>query len=175
MSGAVRVVLCGVAGSGKTTVGRELAARLGVDFVDADDFHPPANRDRMAAGQPLDETARVAWLTALRAELARRSAVGAGFVLACSALAARHRAALRGSAPDLAFVHLRVRPEALARRLAARRSHFFPAALLPSQLAAWQDLGAEPGDDGVVVDGEPAAADVAAALARQFAARRTFT
>ena len=89
MSGAVRVALCGVAVSGKTTVGRALAARIGLDFVDGDDFHPPANRARMAAGQPLDDAARAGWLAALQAELARRRARGTGFVLACSALAAR--------------------------------------------------------------------------------------
>lgn len=171
MTGAVRVVLCGVAGSGKTTVGRALAARLGLDFVDADDFHPPANRARMAAGQPLDDAARAGWLAALQAELARRRARGAGFVLACSALAARHRAALRLGAPDLAFVHLRAPAATLARRLAARTGHFFPAALLPSQLAAWEELGA----DGVDVDADRPADEVAAAVAALVAAPRTFT
>jgi gluconokinase len=171
MSGAVRVALCGVAGSGKTTVGRALGAALGIDFVDADDFHPTANRARMAAGRPLDDDARAAWLGALQRELVRRGAAGAGYVLACSALAARHRAALRQAAPELAFVHLRVPPAVLARRLAARTGHFFPAELLPSQLAAWEKLGA----DGIAIDGDRPVAAIAAALARQLVAPRTFT
>jgi gluconokinase len=175
MSGAIRVVLCGVAGSGKTTVGRLLAAQMDVAFVDADDFHPPANRDHMASGAPLDDAARAGWLAALHQELRRRAAAGSGFVLACSALAARHRRVLRDGAPGSTFVHLRVPPAVLARRVAARAGHFFPAALLPSQLAAWEELGAAPDDAGFAVDGEQTAADVAAAIARHFAARRTFT
>lgn len=171
MTPTPRVVLCGVAGSGKTTVGRALAARLGVAFVDADDFHPAANRARMANGLPLDDDARAGWLLALQREVQARCAAGCGFVLACSALAARHRRLLRDGAGDLAFVHLRVPAVVLARRLAARTGHFFPAALLPSQLAAWEDLG----PDGFDVDGDRPADDVAAALAQQLASPRTFT
>jgi gluconokinase len=162
-----RVVLCGVAGCGKTTVGRALAGRLGVAFVDADDFHPPANVARMARGEPLDDDARAGWLAAVHGELARRVATGDGVVLACSALRARHRERLQSGLPPLRFVHLRVPAATLALRLAARVGHFFPASLLPNQLATWEELGA----DGLDVDGSGPPAAVAAKIAGALAAR----
>jgi gluconokinase len=167
VTAALRVVLCGVAGSGKTTVGRALAERLGVAFVDADDCHPPANLARMARGEALDDAARAGWLDAVHAGIAARCARGEGFVLACSALRARHRSRLQDGLPALAFVHLRVPPAELAQRLAARRGHFFPASLLASQLATWEGLAA----DGVVVDATAPPADVAAAVAARLGAR----
>jgi gluconokinase len=152
MSGAPpRVVLCGVAGAGKTTIGRRLAPRVAVPFVDADDFHPPENRARMARGEPLDEAHRRGWLQAVHAELRARVAAGQGFVLACSALRAAHRATLAAGVPGLTFVHLRVDAATLRARLAARTGHFFPAALLDSQLQTWEDLR-----DGAVVDADAA-------------------
>lgn len=156
-----RVVLAGVAGSGKTTVGRLLAERLGVVLVDADDLHPPENRARMASGQPLDEAARAGWLAAVHAAIAAHAAAGAGFVLACSALRRHHRQLLAAGVPGLRFVHLRVGPAVLAERLRTRTGHFFPPSLLPSQQATWEEL-----TDGIVVDGERPAAAVAAAIER---------
>lgn len=167
MTAPPRVVLCGVAGCGKTTVGRALAGRLGVAFVDADDFHPPANVARMARGEPLDDDARAGWLAAVHDELARRVATGDGVVLACSALRARHRERLQSGLPPLRFVHLRVPAATLALRLAARVGHFFPASLLPNQLATWEELGA----DGLDVDGSGPPAAVAARIAGALAAR----
>lgn len=152
-----RVVLIGVAGSGKTAVGRALAAALQVPFVDADDFHPPANRARMAAGLPLDDTMRAPWLAAVHTHLAGAVAAGQGFVLACSALRQRYRDTLAAGLPPLRWVHLAVDQATLAARLAAREHHFFPAALLPSQLAAFEPLRG-----GEVVDAaQPIAAIVA--------------
>lgn len=142
-----RVVLVGVAGSGKTTVGRALAAALQVPFVDADDFHPQANRAHMAAGLPLDDAMRAPWLAAVHAHLVAAVAAGQGFVLACSALRQRYRDTLAADLPPLRWVHLAVDAATLAARLAAREHHFFPAALLPSQLANFEPL-----TDGVVVD-----------------------
>lgn len=166
MTAPPRVVLCGVAGCGKTTVGRALADRLAVAFVDADDFHPPANVARMARGEALDDDARAGWLTAVHERLARCVDAGEGVVLACSALRARHRERLQACLPPLRFVHLRVPPTTLAARLAARVGHFFPASLLPSQLAAWEDLG----DEGIVVDGDGPTDAVAKAIATALAA-----
>ena len=158
-----RVVLVGVAGSGKTTVGRALAAALGVPFVDADDFHPPANRERMAQGLPLDDSMRAPWLGAVHAHLAAEVAADRGFVLACSALRQRYRDALAAGLPPLRWVHLAAAAETLAARLAARTDHFFPASLLPSQLAAFEPLVA-----GEVVD---AGLPVPAIVARLLPAR----
>lgn len=146
-----RVVLAGVAGAGKTTIGRLLAQRLGVAFVDADDYHGAANRARMAAGVPLDDAARGGWLAALHAQLAERTRRGEGFVLACSALRQAYRERLGAGLPPLRWVHLRVDHATLRRRLEDRRDHFFPVALLPDQEATWEDLR-----EGLVVDGTEA-------------------
>ena len=132
------VVVMGVAGSGKTTVGRLLAGELGWKFYDADDFHPPANVERMRAGVPLSDADRVPWLAALRDLLAERAAADAPTVLACSALKRRYRDALvpTGAPPGwVRFVHLDVTREVAARRLAERRGHFMPPALVDSQFA----------------------------------------
>lgn len=164
-----RVVLAGVAGCGKTTVGRLLADQLGVPFVDADDFHPVANRARMAAGVPLDDAARAGWLSALHAHLLTHH--GAGFVLACSALRARYRQTLAAGLPPFAWVQLRVDATTLQARLAQRRDHFFPPGLLASQLATWEDLA-----DGLVLDGTAAPATLVTAIAAWLGPPpRTFT
>lgn len=158
-----RVVLVGVAGSGKTTVGRALAAALSVPFVDADDFHPPANRERMAKGLPLDDGMRAPWLAAVHAHLAAAVDAGRGFVLACSALRQRYRNTLAADLPPLRWVHLAADAATLAARLAGRADHFFPASLLPSQLATFEPLV-----EGEVVD---ASLPVPAIVARLLAAR----
>lgn len=130
------IVLMGVAGSGKTHVGRALAGRLGWAFFDADDFHPPENIGRMRGGAPLSDADREPWLHALVALLQRLDAEERHAVLACSALRARFRETLRAGAADVRFVHLAAGVELLERRLAARKEHFMPATLLDSQLAA---------------------------------------
>jgi gluconokinase len=142
---ATRIVLMGVAGSGKTTIGHVVAARLGAPFVDADDLHSAAAKALMHAGHPLDDAERAPWLARVRAAVA---AVGDGaVVLACSALKREYRDALRDGVPSLTFVDLDVDPDTLARRLAARPGHFAGPELLPSQLATL-----ELGDDVVRVD-----------------------
>lgn len=145
------VVVMGVAGAGKSTVGRALAASLGWSFLEGDEHHPPANLARMAAGLPLDDAARAPWLATLRALLGRALRDDRPAVLACSALRERYREALvpDGSAPgDVAFVHLHVPEPELRRRLATRRGHFAGPPLLPSQLGAL-----EPSATAVTVDG----------------------
>ena len=121
----------GISGSGKSTVGRMLAERLGATFLDADDFHPPANVAKMRAGVPLDDADRAPWLDALAAELA--SPAGP-IVLACSALKTAYRERLRRAAPDLVTVLLHGDPELIRRRMEERGDHFMPAALMESQL-----------------------------------------
>lgn len=145
------LVLTGVAGAGKSTVGRALADRVGAALLDADDFHSDAGRQKMAGGVPLDDADRDPWIGRLVEELGRRAEAGERVVLACSALRRHHRARLLGAAPDVWVVHLEVGTEELTRRLAARAGHFMPAVLLESQLAALE----HPSDEHhAVVDGE---------------------
>ncbi len=148
------VVVMGVSGSGKSTVGGLLAERLAVPYAEADDFHPPANIAKMSAGHPLDDADRAPWLDAIAAWITERGASGG--VVSCSALKRRYRDRLRAAAPDLFFVHLDGPPELIASRLAARMEHFMPAGLLRSQLEALEPL--EPDEAGAVVpiDGGPA-------------------
>lgn len=148
MNPPLQLVLIGVAGSGKTAVGSRLAADLQIAFVDADDFHPPANRAHMAAGRPLDDAMRAPWLAAIHAHLRSLAATGREFVLACSALKRRHRDTLGDGLPHLRWIHLAVPEADLAARLATRHDHFFPAALLHSQLEAFEPL-----EGGLTLDG----------------------
>lgn len=145
----VPIVVMGVSGSGKTTVGTRLADALGVDYAEGDEFHPPANVAKMAAGTPLDDADREPWLDALAGWLAERS--GQGAVVTCSALKRVYRDRLRASAPDAFFLHLDLPRGELERRLAERRGHFMPPSLLDSQLATLEPL--EPDEDGSTVDG----------------------
>lgn len=141
------VVVMGVSGSGKSTVGGLLAERLGVPYAEADDFHPPANIAKMAAGHPLDDSDRVPWLDAIAAWITARD--GLGGVVSCSALKRRYRDRLRVDAPGLFFLHLDGSPELIAARLAARMEHFMPPGLLRSQFDALERL--EPDEAGAVV------------------------
>lgn len=129
------VVVMGVCGSGKTEIGRRLAAQLGCDFLDGDDFHPPSNVEKMRAGTPLTDADRWPWLDRLAAEIGTRLADGRGAVVACSALARRYRDRLGIARPGVTLVHLDGDRDLFARRLAARQGHFMPATLLDSQLA----------------------------------------
>jgi len=130
------VVVMGVSGVGKTTVGVALARRLGWPFLDADDFHPATNVEKMRRGVPLTDDDRRPWLDAIGRELARRAAEDADVVLACSALHRWHRDALRAGADgtDVRFVYLRAGYDDIDRRLRARTGHFMPESLLRSQL-----------------------------------------
>lgn len=135
------VIVMGVAGAGKTTVGSLLARSLGWEFFDADDFHPPANVAKMARGEPLDEADRAGWLDRLSALVDRLLRTGRRAVLACSALRHEHRARLRGSHDDaeVRTVYLRASERVLRGRLEARQGHFMKADLLPSQLATLEE------------------------------------
>jgi gluconokinase len=144
------IVVMGVSGSGKTTVGSALAARLGAPFVDADDLHPAANRAKMAAGVPLDDDDRWPWLRVVGEAIAAGVARGEAPVVACSALRRAYRDVLREAAPGILFVHLAVSPAALAGRVAHRAHEFMPASLLGSQLATLEPL--QPDELGLTVD-----------------------
>ena len=128
------VVVMGVTGCGKSTVGAALAHRLGCRFLDADDFHPPANVAKMAAGTPLTDGDRWPWLDRLAAELRAIEQSGGSAVLACSALKESYRARL-AAAGHVRFVHLAGDEATIAARLASRRHRYMPASLLSSQFA----------------------------------------
>jgi gluconokinase len=153
------VVVMGVSGSGKSTIGPLLAAALGVAFADADDFHPPENVAKMAAGTPLTDADRWPWLDALGAHLAR-----SGGVIGCSALKRAYRDRLRAARPDAGFLHLAGDPGLIAARQAARPGHFMPPALLASQFATLEPPDAD--EAALTLDiGAPPAEVVARALA----------
>jgi gluconokinase len=148
----VRLLVIGVSGAGKTTLAEALARRLDAAFLDTDDLHPPANRAKMAAGEPLDDADRAPWLDAVAQVIAGWVATGQAGVIACSALKRAYRDRLRAADPGLVTVYLEVEEAELRRRLARRRGHFFPAKLLVSQLAV---LEPPTRDEGVVsVSGE---------------------
>ena len=132
------VVLMGVCGSGKTTIGRALAASLGWPFHDADDFHPPTNVEKMAAGIALDDADRRPWLDRIVDELAYAGAGHGHVVLACSALRQKYRDRL-AHAGNVRFVYLKGDATTIAGRLADRAHKYMPASLLPSQFATLEE------------------------------------
>lgn len=151
------VVTMGVSGSGKSTIGKALAARLGVPYADADDFHPPANVRKMSQGVPLNDEDRAPWLDAIADWLARhaRSGGGSGGVVSCSALKRRYRDRLREGSDDLFFVHLDGSEALLAERISGRTGHFMPGSLLRSQLDTLERLQPDEPGAAVPIDGTP--------------------
>ncbi|MGW3142384.1 gluconokinase [Streptomyces sp. NPDC001139] len=142
------VVVMGVAGTGKTTIGPLLAARLGVPYAEGDDFHPQANIAKMSAGVPLGDDDRWPWLDAIGAWAHGRA--GLGGVVSCSALKRSYRDRLRAAAPGVVFVHLAGDRALIEDRMSHRQGHFMPTALLDSQFATLQPL--ERNEAGVAVD-----------------------
>lgn len=157
----------GVSGTGKSTVGRLLADRLGADFLEGDAFHPERNIAKMSAGQPLSDDDRWPWLAALADLVADREAEGRPAVLTCSALRRAYRDFLRNAVPSgrLVFLHLHADADVLEQRMRDREGHFMPASLLASQLATLEPLGPE--EPGVLVE---VSADVATVVAEALAA-----
>jgi carbohydrate kinase (thermoresistant glucokinase family) len=153
------VVLMGVTGAGKTTVGQQLAAALGWTFVEGDAFHPPENIAKMHRGEPLDDADRAPWLRAIRQRIDELVASAHSAVIACSALKQRYRGVLARDRPEVTFVHLRTSAALIAERLRHRAGHFMPPELLQSQL----DTLEEP-TDGITVDAGPPPATIVAAI-----------
>jgi len=156
--GNVVILLMGVSGAGKTTVGGLLSSQLGWEFVDGDDFHSASNVEKMRSGVPLTDTDRGPWLETLLALIAARIAAGKNIVLACSALKSVYRERLQ-IAPEVHLVYLRVDQTALHERLRARRGHFMTERMLESQLEALE----EP-KQGLVVDGDQLPVQVVAEI-----------
>lgn len=158
------VVVMGVSGSGKSTVGRLLAERLMVPFAEGDDFHSAANLARMAAGRPLDEENRRPWLLSLAAWIQAAADSGHGGVLACSALKRGYRDLFRQGGAGVRFLYLALDRAVADRRVAGREGHFMPARLVDSQYAALEPL--EPDEPGLTVDASADPESIAGEAAR---------
>ena len=164
------VVVMGVSGAGKTTIGARIAALLKVEFVEGDRFHPEANIKKMSNGAPLDDADRLPWLSAIAAEIDRARSQERGLVVACSALKRAYREILLGGRPDVRLVYLRGSRALIQQRLDGRRGHFMPPTLLPSQFAALEEPAAP--EAPIVVDVAAAPQAIVAEIARQIAVRR---
>lgn len=156
------VIVMGTTGSGKTTVGSLLAKRLGWEFVDADDFHPPSNVEKMKHGIPLTDADREPWLKALHDRIVEWTAGKRSVVLACSALKQSYRDELRASS-DVKFVYLKGSYQLFSQRVLARRGHFAKQDLLVSQFAALE----EP-TDAITVDAAPPPEQIVSEVRRKL-------
>lgn len=153
------LVIMGVSGSGKTTVGAMLAGRLHWQFADADDFHSAANIAKMHAGTPLDDEDRKPWLEAIAAQIDQWRKDGVHGIVTCSALKRRYREVIIGERDDVRLVYLKGDQSLIAQRLVARHGHFMPASLLTSQFEALEEPA--PDEHAMIVGiGKPAAAVV---------------
>ncbi|MCE1114449.1 MULTISPECIES: gluconokinase [Pseudomonas] len=138
------IVVMGVAGCGKSSIGAAIAARSGGRLVEGDAFHPAANIAKMSAGIPLDDDDRAGWLVRLGEELQTIITAGERPILTCSALKRRYRETLRQAVPELGFVFLELTPQEAEKRVLARPGHFMPASLIDSQFAALESPRGEP-------------------------------
>ena len=152
------VVVMGVAGSGKTTIGQLLAEQLGVAYAEADSFHPPANVTKMASGQALDDDERYPWLAAVADWIRTRGCAQEGGVVSCSALKYRYRDLLRQTYPAVWFLHLEVDRDLITRRVAGRSGHFMPVSLVDSQFQTLEPLRRD--ETGAAVDASAPPADI---------------
>ena len=148
------ILLMGVTGSGKTTVGQALSESLQWQFADADNFHPASNVAKMRAGIPLDDADRAPWLAALRTQIAKWLHAGTNAVLACSALKQAYRDELVVS-PGVRIVYLRGRSDLIEERLKERHGHYMDPNLLPSQFATLEEPM-----DALVVDVDASVPDI---------------
>jgi carbohydrate kinase (thermoresistant glucokinase family) len=163
------VIVMGVSGSGKSTIGALLAEALGWPFADADGFHPAANVAKMVAGQPLTDEDRWPWLDAIAAHIRASRTAEQPVVVACSALRRAYRERLRAGHGDLIFLHLAGAPEVIATRQAARQGHFMPPSLMASQFATLEDPAGEA--NAVIVSVSASPHEVVATALEQLAAR----
>jgi carbohydrate kinase (thermoresistant glucokinase family) len=147
------LVVMGVSGCGKSTIGAQLALRLGWRFEDGDWLHPRQNIEKMHAGQPLTDEDRRPWLDAVAAWIDDTRRQGAGAIVACSALKRRYREIIVGDRPDVRLIYLKGDMALIARRVATRHEHFMPPELLRSQFAALEEPGAD--ERAITVSIEP--------------------
>jgi carbohydrate kinase (thermoresistant glucokinase family) len=162
------IVLMGVSGAGKSTIGVRLAQKLHREFLEGDSFHPLANVEKMSRGAPLDDDDRLPWLTAIAAAIDAARQAGRQLVVTCSALKRSYRTILSAGHDDVAFVYLRGGRELIAERLALRAGHFMPPKLLDSQFAALEEPAGD--ERPVIVAIEDTPDQIVSALAVMFAA-----
>jgi carbohydrate kinase (thermoresistant glucokinase family) len=163
------IIVMGVSGSGKSTIGALLAEALGWPFADADGFHPAANVAKMAAGQPLTDADRWPWLDAIAAHIGASRTAEQPVVVACSALRRVYRDRLRAGHKDVIFLHLAGDAGLIGERQAARQGHFMPPSLMASQFATLEEPDAEA--DAVIVSVSASPHEVVATAIDQLAAR----
>jgi gluconokinase len=162
---ALRLVVMGVSGCGKSEIGHRLARWLGTDYVEGDAFHPVENVAKMSAGFPLDDEDRFGWLTTLANKIDAARQHRQGLVLSCSSLKRRYRDLLRAGDPQLVFIHLHGDRETIAARMQSRPGHFMPPALLDSQLRDLELL--QPDEKGFQIDIRYSPDELIAQIARQ--------
>jgi len=149
------IVLMGVSGAGKSTIGVRLARKLKREFLEGDSFHPAANVEKMSRGVPLDDDDRLPWLTAIAEAIDAARCSGRKVIVTCSALKRSYRAILAAGHDDVAFVYLKGDQKLIAQRLAARAGHFMPPKLLSSQFAALEEPGGDEGSIMVAIEQTP--------------------
>ena len=156
------VIVMGVSGCGKSTVGALLAQHLGWTFEDADWFHPASNVDKMHKGVPLTDEDRWPWLDAVAAWIDKARGSGGHGVIACSALKRRYRDVLIGERADVRLIYLKGGEELIARRLSTRHEHFMPRSLLHSQFEALEEPG--PDENPITASIEPQPREIVARI-----------
>lgn len=164
------MVVMGVSGSGKTTVAQALSSRLGWPFAEGDDFHPPANIEKMRSGRPLDDADRQPWLQAVADWVGAQERHGLSAVITCSALKRGYRDRLRAGHPSIWFAHVTASAETIADRLSSRRGHYMPPSLLASQLSTLEPLGED--EPGASVDDSGSVDDAVITLVTRLRAER---
>lgn len=162
-------VMMGVSGSGKTTIAEVVAQREGWLLLEGDKFHPPANIEKMSHGTPLTDEDRWPWLRAIAAEIDAMRARGQSAIVACSALKRAYRDILIGARPDVLLVYLRGEQALIAARMAARKGHFMPPALLDSQFATLEEPG--PDEHPIIVSIAPSPQAIVDEVVRQLKER----
>lgn len=160
------MIIMGVSGCGKSTVGKMLAEELGSTFTDGDDLHPASSKEKMAAGHPLNDADREPWLATIGGALSRSSKSGIPAIIACSALKRSYRDLLRAHEPATLFIHLRGAADLIQNRLDERSHEFMPSTLLDSQLNALEAIEAD--ETAIEVDVSQSPKDIVALVAKRL-------